>query len=203
MKNMRLKLARVEMNLSQEELAAKVNVTRPTINLLEGGKFNPSLQLCIRICKVLNKTLNDLFWEEDNLWKPPFTVMKGSQIFGTQFMLNFLGYNYSKWTYLSTRLFFKTSLNGWVIPLAPDVLIIWMSIKGVLFNGTQHFPLWCWLFALCYSSLNTIIVFVESFQIDTVFYLEQINQRIIVSLIFLTVYFLVVLLFFTFLIVLL
>lgn len=49
MKNMRLKLARVEMNLSQEELAAKVNVTRPTINLLEGGKFNPSLQLCISI----------------------------------------------------------------------------------------------------------------------------------------------------------
>lgn len=39
MKNMRLKLARVEMNLSQEELAAKVNVTRPTINLLEGGKL--------------------------------------------------------------------------------------------------------------------------------------------------------------------
>ena len=91
MKNMRLKLARVEMNLSQEELATKVNVTRPTINLLEGGKFNPSLQLCIRICKVLNKTLNDLFWEEDNLRKPPFTVMKGSQIFGTQFMLNFFG----------------------------------------------------------------------------------------------------------------
>ena len=55
--------------------------------------------------------------------------------------------------------FFKTSLNDWVIPLAPDVLIIWMSIKGVLFNGTQHFPLWCWLFALCYSSLNTIIHF--------------------------------------------
>ena len=67
MKNMRLKLARVEMNLSQEDLAAKVNVTRPTINLLEGGMFNPRLQLCIRICKVLNKTLNDLFWEEDNL----------------------------------------------------------------------------------------------------------------------------------------
>ena len=97
--------------------------------------------------------------------------------------------------------FFKTSLNGCVNHLdvnkrSSDVLIIWMSIKGVLFNGTQHFPLWCWLFALCYSSLNTIIVFVESFQIDTVFYLEQINQRIIVSLIFLTVYFLVTLLFF-------
>ena len=53
--------------------------------------------------------------------------------------------------------FFQTSLNGWVIPLAPCVLIIWMSIKGVLFNGTQHFPHWCWLFALCYSSLNSII----------------------------------------------
>ena len=92
--------------------------------------------------------------------------------------------------------FFQTSLNGWGISLAPCALFIWMSIKGVLFNGTQHFLLWCWLFALCYSSLNTIIVFVESFQIDTVFYLEQINQRIIVSLIFLTVYFLVTLLFF-------
>ena len=64
---MRLKLARVEMNLSQEELAAKVNVTRPTINLLEGGKFNPSIKFCGRKYKVLNKTLNDLFWEEDNL----------------------------------------------------------------------------------------------------------------------------------------
>ena len=92
--------------------------------------------------------------------------------------------------------FFQTSLNGWVIPLAPDVLIIWMSIKGVLFNGTQHFPLWCWLFALCYSSLNSITIFVMSSQIDTFFYLELINQRIIVSLIFLTVYFLVTLLFF-------
>ena len=92
--------------------------------------------------------------------------------------------------------FFQTSLNGWVISLAPDVLIIWMSIKGVLFNGTQHFPLWCWLFALCYSSLNSITIFVMSSQIDTFFYLELINQRIIVYLIFLTVYFLVTLLFF-------
>ena len=97
---------------------------------------------------------------------------------------------------LFTDYFFNTSLNGWVIPLAPDVLIIWMSIKGVLFNGTQHFPHWCWLFALCYSSLNSITIFVMSSQIDTFFYLELINQRIIVSLIFLTVYFLVTLLFF-------
>ena len=53
-----------------------------------------------------------------------------------------------------------------------------------------------WLFALCYSSLNSITIFVMSSQIDTFFYLELINQRIIVSLIFLTVYFLVTLLFF-------
>ena len=39
--------------------------------------------------------------------------------------------------------FFQTSLNGWVISLAPCALFIWMSIKGVLFNGTQHFPHWC------------------------------------------------------------
>ncbi len=64
---LQIKKFREQQKISQEELAAKVNVTRPTINLLEGGKFNPSLQLCIRICKVLNKTLNDLFWEEDNL----------------------------------------------------------------------------------------------------------------------------------------
>ncbi len=65
MKNIKLRLARIEMGLSQEELATRVGVTRPTINQLEGGKYNPSLQLCIRICKELNKTLNDLFWEED------------------------------------------------------------------------------------------------------------------------------------------
>ena len=195
MKNMRLKLARVEMNLSQEELAAKVNVTRPTINLLEGGKFNPSLQLCIRICKVLNKTRFILGGGQ--LMKTTIHCDERiTNIRHTIYVKLFWGIIIAnELTYLLDY-FFKTSLNDWVIPLAPDVLIIWMSIKGVLFNGTQHFPLWCWLFALCYSSLNTIIVFVESFQIDTVFYLEQINQRIIVSLIFLTVYFLVVLLFF-------
>ena len=64
--NMSLIFERVELNLSQEELADKVYVTRRTIYLQDGGKFNPSLQLCIRICKVLNKTLNDLIWEEDN-----------------------------------------------------------------------------------------------------------------------------------------
>lgn len=65
MKNKRLKLARIAKDLTQEELANIVGVTRQTIGLIEAGKYNPSLSLCISICKALDKTLNDLFWEED------------------------------------------------------------------------------------------------------------------------------------------
>ncbi len=57
-----MKIARVECDLSQQQLAEKVGVTRQTIGMIEAGKYNPSLKLCIGICKVLNKTLNDLFW---------------------------------------------------------------------------------------------------------------------------------------------
>lgn len=63
MRNMKLKLARVACELSQEQLAEKVGVTRQTIGMIETGKFNPSLNLCIAICRALGKTLNDLFWE--------------------------------------------------------------------------------------------------------------------------------------------
>lgn len=63
MKNIKMKLARVEADLSQEQLAQIVGVARQTISLIEAGKYNPSLNLCISICKALNKTLNDLFWE--------------------------------------------------------------------------------------------------------------------------------------------
>ena len=66
MKNLKLKLARVELDLSQEELANKVEVSRQTINMIEAGNYNPSIKLCISICKVLNKKLNYLLWEEDN-----------------------------------------------------------------------------------------------------------------------------------------
>ncbi len=59
-----MKVARAEADLSQQQLAELVGVTRQTINLIEAGKYNPSLNLCIAICKALNKTLNDLFWEE-------------------------------------------------------------------------------------------------------------------------------------------
>ena len=64
MKNKKMKIARIECDLSQEQLADKVGVTRQTIGMIESGNYNPSLNLCIEICKALNKTLNDLFWEE-------------------------------------------------------------------------------------------------------------------------------------------
>ncbi len=65
MKNKRMKVARVENDMTQEQLADAVGVTRQTIGLIESGNYNPSISLCIEICKVLNKTLNDLFWTED------------------------------------------------------------------------------------------------------------------------------------------
>lgn len=66
MKNLKMKSARASMDLSQEQLADIVGVTRQTIGMIESGKFNPSLQLCIAICKALGKTLNDIFWEDDD-----------------------------------------------------------------------------------------------------------------------------------------
>ncbi|GBK60003.1 MAG: helix-turn-helix transcriptional regulator [Paenibacillus macerans] len=66
MKNIRLKMARVEKDLSQEELAKIVGVSRQTIGLIELGKYNPTLSLCIAICKALSRTLDELFWEDDS-----------------------------------------------------------------------------------------------------------------------------------------
>ena len=63
-KNLKLNAARAAMDLTQEQLAEKVSVTRQTINAIEKGDYNPSINLCITICRVLGKTLNDLFWEE-------------------------------------------------------------------------------------------------------------------------------------------
>lgn len=65
MKNIRMKVARVEKDLSQSELATLVGATRQTIGLIESGNYNPSLNLCKKICHVLDKTLNDLFWTEE------------------------------------------------------------------------------------------------------------------------------------------
>lgn len=66
MKNRRMKLARLRLDMSQEQLAQHVEVTRQTIGMIESGKFNLSLKLCVSICRVLGVTLNDLFWEADD-----------------------------------------------------------------------------------------------------------------------------------------
>lgn len=62
--NIKLKMARTEKNITQQKLAELVGASRQTIGLIEKGEFNPSLQLCISIAKALDKTLNDIFWEE-------------------------------------------------------------------------------------------------------------------------------------------
>ncbi len=64
MKNKRMKIARIECDMSQEQLAEAVGVTRQTIGLIESGKYNPTINLCLAICKALHKTLDELFWED-------------------------------------------------------------------------------------------------------------------------------------------
>ena len=65
MKNLRLKSARAAMDWSQQQLADAVGVSRQTINAIEKGEYNPTIRLCIAICRALGKTLDELFWEED------------------------------------------------------------------------------------------------------------------------------------------
>ena len=62
-KNFAMKQARTDLGLSQQALADLVGVSRQTINAIEKGDYNPTINLCIAICKALNLTLNDLFWE--------------------------------------------------------------------------------------------------------------------------------------------
>ena len=64
MKNLRLKAARAALDMSQQDLADKIGVSRQTINAIEKGDYNPTIKLCISICRALGKTLNELFWEE-------------------------------------------------------------------------------------------------------------------------------------------
>jgi putative transcriptional regulator len=63
MKNLRLKSARAAKDLSQQQLADAVGVARQTISAIEKGDYNPTIRLCLAICKVLGKTLDELFWE--------------------------------------------------------------------------------------------------------------------------------------------
>lgn len=63
MKN-KVKIARTEVSLTQQQLAEKTGVTRQTISLIEKGSYNPSLKLCLDICSAVNKTLDEVFWVE-------------------------------------------------------------------------------------------------------------------------------------------
>jgi len=63
-KNLKMKLARMEKDISQTELANRLGVSRQTVWMIESGDYNPTLKLCISICRELGKTLDDLFWED-------------------------------------------------------------------------------------------------------------------------------------------
>lgn len=65
MKNLRLKSARAALDLSQQQLADAVGVSRQTINAIEKGDYNPTIRLCMAICRVLDRTLDELFWDEE------------------------------------------------------------------------------------------------------------------------------------------
>ena len=62
--NLKLKAARAEKDMTQAALAEAVGVSRQTINAIEKGEYNPTINLCRAICKALGKTLDELFWEE-------------------------------------------------------------------------------------------------------------------------------------------
>ena len=64
-KNLKLKAARAVRDMTQADLAAAVGVSRQTINAIEKGDYNPTIHLCIAICRALDKTLDQLFWEEE------------------------------------------------------------------------------------------------------------------------------------------
>ena len=64
MKNLKMKSARVARDLSQQQLADLIGVSRQTISSIEKGDYNPTINLCIAICRELGKTLDELFWED-------------------------------------------------------------------------------------------------------------------------------------------
>lgn len=63
-KNEAMREARRRKGLSQQQLADRLGVSRQTVNAIESGDYNPTIRLCVGICKILGLTLNDLFWEE-------------------------------------------------------------------------------------------------------------------------------------------
>jgi putative transcriptional regulator len=65
-KNLRIKSARAAKDMSQKDLAEAVGVARQTMNAIEKGDYNPTIKLCLAICKALGKTRDQLFWEDDD-----------------------------------------------------------------------------------------------------------------------------------------
>ena len=65
MENEKMRQLRTALGISQGELAKRVGVSRQTVNMIENGGYNPTLELCIRICRALEVTLNDLFWRDE------------------------------------------------------------------------------------------------------------------------------------------
>ena len=59
-----MKSARAALDMSQQQLADAVGVTRQTTNAIEKGDYNPTIRLCQAICRALGKTLDELFWDE-------------------------------------------------------------------------------------------------------------------------------------------
>ena len=64
-KNIALKVARVEKDMTQKELAQAVGISRQTMNAIESGEYNPTIKLCRKICRILGRSLDDLFWEDE------------------------------------------------------------------------------------------------------------------------------------------
>lgn len=65
-RNLAIKAARAQKDMTQKDLAQAVGVSRQTINAIEQGEYNPTIKLCRAICRALGKTLDELFWEEDS-----------------------------------------------------------------------------------------------------------------------------------------
>lgn len=65
-RNIQIKVARAQLDMTQKDLAEAVGISRQTMNAIEQGEYNPTIKLCRAICSALGKTLNDLFWEEEN-----------------------------------------------------------------------------------------------------------------------------------------
>ena len=63
-KNLKIKAARAALDMTQKDLAEAVGVTRQTMNAIEKGDYNPTIKLCVAICRIRGKTLDELFWEE-------------------------------------------------------------------------------------------------------------------------------------------